>query len=103
MKHVLIIIALALFIFGTIGCEQADRAIDAVGKAKELKTELEKTANEVKKDITAKSEALLEKAKKTADGVIVPAEKDGRESEPTGRSQTEEEGTRKKDHKNKKD
>ncbi len=47
-----------------LGCERVDQAFEAVEKAKTLKGDIEKTANQVKKDLTGKAEEIKEKALK---------------------------------------
>jgi hypothetical protein len=48
MKQALLILVIIFFASGLVGCEQAQQALDAVDKAKSLKGDIEKKANEVK-------------------------------------------------------
>jgi hypothetical protein len=61
---------------GTVACEKVDKAFEAVDKAKNLKAEFEKKADEVKKDITGKAETFGENIKKSADNLGAPSSRD---------------------------
>ena len=102
MKHIMIMVGILLF-FGTIACEKVDKAFEAVDKAKNLKAELEKTANEVKKDISGKAEALTEQAKKSADNLMGVSKKDDKRSEQGEKSQKENEKNKREQEDDEKD
>ena len=79
MKFILrcfMLIVIVMLFCGTMACEKVDKAFEAVDKAKNLKVEFEKKADEVKKDITGKAEAFDEKVKKSADNLGAPFSKD---------------------------
>ncbi len=48
MKQSLVRFIVAVFVFGLAGCEQAQQAIDTIGKAKSFKDDVGKKAKEVK-------------------------------------------------------
>lgn len=91
MRYVLLI-AVVLLLFGTVACEKVDKAFDAVDKAKKLKTELEKTADEVKKDIVGKAEEVEKKVKKGVGNFDSLSAKDGKDSEHSDKSPKEGKG-----------
>ncbi len=66
--HRSITIVLFLLLFATVACEKVDQAIDAVDKAKAIKTDIEKKADEVKKD-------LMSKADKVSQGILKDMDK----------------------------
>jgi Skp family chaperone for outer membrane proteins len=63
LKHFLPVLSLIVFM-GVFGCEKVDQAFETVEKAKALKNDIEKTADQVKKDLTSKAEEIKEKAQK---------------------------------------
>jgi Skp family chaperone for outer membrane proteins len=48
------LIVIVLLLFDTAACEKVDKAFEAVDKAKNLKAEFEKKADEVKKNMSGK-------------------------------------------------
>ena len=102
MKNIMIITAV-LVSLSAIGCEQADKAFEALDKAKNLKADFEKAANEAKKDIIGKSEAALEGVKKSADSIMGVSNKDNEGSEQKHKSTKEEKGRDEGEDKDKKD
>ncbi|OPY68925.1 MAG: hypothetical protein A4E57_01524 [Syntrophorhabdaceae bacterium PtaU1.Bin034] len=63
MKRFLPVLSLIVFMIA-FGCEKVDQAFETVEKAKDLKNDIEKTADQVKKDLTSKAEEIKEKAQK---------------------------------------
>jgi hypothetical protein len=51
------IFILILFV-GLLGCDRVDQAFETVEKVKALKTDIEKTAGQVKKDLMGKAEEI---------------------------------------------
>jgi hypothetical protein len=60
--HRLLPIVLTVAFFGVVGCEKVDQAFEAVEKAKALKTDIEQTADRMKKELTGKAEEIRGKA-----------------------------------------
>jgi len=96
-----IIMVLALLFFSAVACEKVDKAFEAVDKAKNLKAEFEKKANEIKKDITGQAEAFEDKVKKSADRLGGPSSKDDKGSDYKAKSQKEEKEKGKGERENK--
>lgn len=99
MKYTMITIAALVFI-SAAACERVDKAFEAVDKAKSLKTEVGKTASEMKRDITGKTEALAEKS---AEKLVGLSDRDKKRPEGKEKSQKEENGKNEREHKNEKD
>ena len=63
MHRFLPIIFVIVFV-SVVGCERVDQAFETLEKAKALKSDIEKTADQVKKDLTDKAEEIKNKALK---------------------------------------
>lgn len=50
-----------LFFFSVVGCKRIDQAFEAVEKAKALKSDIEKTVSQSKKDLTDMTEEIKKK------------------------------------------
>jgi hypothetical protein len=48
MKRILFVLMIFAFITSFVGCDQAQQALDTIDKAKSLKGDIERKANEVK-------------------------------------------------------
>lgn len=62
MYRVLAVIAVIVLI-SPLGCDKVDQAFETVEKARALKNDIEKTADEVKKDLIGKAEKIKDKAR----------------------------------------
>lgn len=62
------IFILILFV-GLLGCDRVDQAFETVEKVKALKTDIEKTAGEVKKDLMGKTEEIKKNTLKDVGGL----------------------------------
>jgi hypothetical protein len=63
LRYFMLIVIVSLLI-GTTACEKVDKAFEAVDKAKNLKAEFEKKADEVKKHMSDKDSKSSEGSKK---------------------------------------
>jgi len=63
LRYFMLIVIVSLLI-GTTACEKVDKAFEAVDKAKNLKAEFEKKADEVKKDMSDKDSKKPQKTDK---------------------------------------
>jgi hypothetical protein len=63
LRYFMLIVIVSLLI-GTTACEKVDKAFEAVDKAKNLKAEFEKKADEIKKDMSDKDSKSSEGNKK---------------------------------------
>ncbi len=52
-----------------IACDKVDQAFETVDKVKTLKSDIEKTADQVKKDLTGRAEKIKNRALKEAGGL----------------------------------
>ena len=78
------VLALFLFLcFGTLACERVDQAIDAVDKVKAIKSDLEKKAAKVTKDVTSRADQISEGVRKHI-GKLPYGEKDKKSGEGKG-------------------
>jgi hypothetical protein len=89
IKHILLVTT-ALLIFSTVSCERIDKAFEAYDKAKNLKLEFKKRADEVTKGIEGEVEAIGEKVRKNVDDGL--ATKNDKVSGRNDRSPNEEKG-----------
>ena len=101
MKNVLII-AVLVMVLNVIGCEQVDKAFEAVDKAQKLKTEMEKKASEVKKDITDKAEELNQQVRKET-GIPEKPSPDNKKGAGKGDGSSREDKKAERDHEQDKD
>lgn len=101
MNYIISMFAVALLFFSATSCDRVDKAFEAVDKAKNLKAEFEKKADDVKKDITDKAEAFGEKVKKSADNLGSQSGKD--DKDPEGKDKLQKEGKEKRGNKSEKD
>lgn len=74
MHRLLAVIFLAAMI-GSTGCEKADQTLETLEKAKALKSDVEKTVGQVKKDLSGKAEEIKAKALKEA-GTLLDREEE---------------------------
>jgi hypothetical protein len=74
MRRLMILIAVAVFLCAA-ACEKADKAFDAVDKAKNLKADLEKKAEEAQKGLTGAAEAYRDKVREASDILVGPSGK----------------------------
>ena len=68
MHRVLPFIFLSLFL-SVVACEKVDQVLETADKVKTLKSDIEKTADQVKRDVTGKAEELKNRALKEASGL----------------------------------
>ncbi|MHB8108650.1 MAG: hypothetical protein ACYDHW_01305 [Syntrophorhabdaceae bacterium] len=87
MYRILVLVFLFTFI-SLVGCEKADQALEAVEKAKNLKSDIEKKYNDTKKDLTGKADEFKEKARK--EGILIMDGKEKKKSGQEGDKQKEE-------------
>jgi hypothetical protein len=66
MRHLRLAVCL-LVLFGLVGCGKADRALDAVDKAKAMRNDIANKAAEVEKDVRSKVDRAMEKERKRAE------------------------------------